>query len=135
MLKERIKNDLIEAMKNGDKEKRDLLRFVSAQIKQKEIDEKKELTDNEIISVIKKELKQTAEVRAIADSDELIRREEYLNKYIPTQLSEAAIYAVVSEYKIGNSDMKLAMKELMAKYGSVADKKILSETIRKVYSA
>lgn len=135
MLKERIKNDLIQAMKNGDKEKRDLLRFVSAQIKQKEIDEKKELNDNEVISVIKKELKQTAEVRAIADSDELIRREEYLNKYIPTQLSEAAIYAIVFEYKVKNSDMKLAMKELMAKYGTIADKKVLSETIRKVYSA
>lgn len=133
MLKDKIQQDMIKAMKEKKKDERDLLRFVMSRIKQKEVDERKELFDTDVLAVIRREIKQTAEARKIADTDELKWREEFMKKYLPQQLSEGAIYQIVSEYKIGHPDMKTAMKELMAKYGDVADRKTLSETIRKVY--
>lgn len=133
MLKDKIKADMIKAMKAQEKDERDLLRFVMAQIKQKEVDDRKELTDSEVLAIIRREIKQTVEARKIADTTELRWREDFLNRYLPQQLSEAAIYGIVSEYKVGHPNMKDAMKELMRKYGDVADRKVLSDTIRKVY--
>ena len=134
MLKNLLQSNLIIAMKTKDKDRRDLLRFIMAQIKQKEVDERIELTDSDVLAIIRREIKQTEEARKIADTSELQWRVEFLMTYLPQQLSEAAIYQIVSEYKTGQPDMKIAMKELMSKYGDVADRKILSSTIKKVFS-
>lgn len=134
MLKKRIQEDMVKAMKAGEKEKRDLLRFIMAQIKQSEVDTRADLTESDVLAVIRREIKQSEEARSIADTEQLKWRVDFLKGYLPQQLSEAAIYQIVSEYKIGQSDMRTAMKELMAKYGDVADRKVLSNTIKRVYA-
>lgn len=133
-LKELIKTDMIKAMKDKNTKERDLLRFIMAQIKQVEVDQRKELVDSDVYAIIRREIKQTEDARLVADTEELQWRVSYLKNYLPPQLSEGAIYQLVSEYKIGQPNIKVAMKELMSKYGDVSDRKILSETIRRVYA-
>jgi len=57
-----LQDDLKQAMKDKNIVTRDILRFVISQIKNKEIDTQKPLTDDEIIKIIKKEVKQIDEV-------------------------------------------------------------------------
>jgi len=57
-----LQNALKQAMKDKNIVTRDILRFVISQIKNKEIDTQKSLTDDEIIKIIKKEVKQIDEV-------------------------------------------------------------------------
>ena len=62
MMIDTLKDALKQAMKDKNIVTRDILRFVISQIKNKEIDTQKSLTDDEIIKVIKKEVKQIDEV-------------------------------------------------------------------------
>ena len=52
LLKEKLQNDLKEAMKNKDNAKRDTIRFLMSALKQIEVDERKELSDADIIKII-----------------------------------------------------------------------------------
>ena len=58
LLKAKLQDDLKEAMKNKDNEKRDAIRFLMSALKQIEVDERKELSDADIIKIIQKSLKQ-----------------------------------------------------------------------------
>ena len=57
MLRQKLQDDQITALKSGDKTKLEILRFILAQIKNKEIDKKSELNDEEALTVIKKVVK------------------------------------------------------------------------------
>ncbi len=57
-LKTRLQNDLKEAMKSKDNFKRDAIRFLMSALKQIEVDERKELSDADIVKIIQKSLKQ-----------------------------------------------------------------------------
>lgn len=57
-LKERLMADLKEAMKNKDKLRKDVITMVRAAIKQKEVDERVELDDSDILDIISKQLKE-----------------------------------------------------------------------------
>src|SRR6187200_3439435 len=58
MLKDRINTELKDAMRAGDTRKRDALRLLTAALKQKEVDERKDLGDAEVVAVIEKMIKQ-----------------------------------------------------------------------------
>lgn len=101
-LTEQIKADLITAMKARDAKTLDVLRMLSASMKNKAIEMKRELEDAEVIAVIKSDLKklQDALVDFVsAAREDLITKSkeeiEILKKYLPPEMSEEELEAKV----------------------------------------
>ena len=131
-----------DAMKAGDKLKLSTLRMLIAAIKQKEIDTRTELSDDEVISIIEKQVQQrleSAEQYKSAGRDELFVKEsqeaEILTKYLPEKMSEEEVAEMIEKIM---SDMgEVTMKEmgnLMAtlknQAGSKIDMKLASQMVR-----
>ena len=134
-LKEQLKADMKEAMRNKEITKRDTIRFLNAAIKQIEVDERRDLDDTEIIKLIQKAIKQRDEAASqfkAAGREDLYDTEmaqaEVLREYLPKQLTqeelEAQIKTIIEEVKatsmkdigkvMGSATKKLAVL-LMAK--------------------
>src|SRR5665213_1831182 len=103
-LKERLTDDMKAAMKGGAKERLGVIRLVNAAIKQREVDERIQLDDAQVLAVIEKMLKQRrdsiTQFRAAARED-LASKEEFevsvIQTYLPAQLSAAEIDAIISK--------------------------------------
>ena len=103
-LKARIQEDVKSAMRAGEKEKLAAIRMITAAIKQREVDERIELDDAQVLSVIEKMSKQRresiAQFKAGGRAD-LVAKEEaelaLLASYMPAQLSEAELDALIGE--------------------------------------
>ena len=103
-LKEQITNDMKAAMKSGDKERLGVIRLILAGIKQREVDERIELDDAQVLAVIEKMIKQRrdsiSQFRAAARED-LATKEEFevgvIQGYMPAQLSDADIDAIIAK--------------------------------------
>jgi uncharacterized protein YqeY len=103
-LKERITEDMKAAMRASEKERLSTIRLVQAAIKQREVDERITLDDAQVLTVLEKMVKQRKESIAqfeqggrkdLADKE---RQEiELLKAYLPTQLSDAEIDALIRE--------------------------------------
>lgn len=103
-LKDRIKADMITAMKAKDKDHLGLIRMLQAAIKQKEIDERILLDDTAVIAVIEKMIKQRREsAKQYEDGHrpELAAKEiqeiHLLETYMPNPLSENELNALIKE--------------------------------------
>ena len=95
MLKELIKQDMIKFMKEKNKEAVTTIRMVNGAIKNKEIELKRDLTDDEVVTVVNKEVKQYNESLefAVQKGDETAIQTiknaiELLSTYLPEQLSD-----------------------------------------------
>ena len=104
ILKSRLQSDMKSSMKSGDKNRLLVIRTILAAIKQIEVDERIELDDPRIISVLDKMAKQRREsisMFAVAARDDLIKIEEsellIINEYLPEALSEAEIIKLVEQ--------------------------------------
>jgi len=103
-LRERITDDMKNAMRSGDKDRLGLIRMLQAAIKQREVDERITLDDGQTLSVIEKMIKQRREsvvqfeLGARAD---LVAKEtaeiSVLSDYLPAQLSGAELDALIQE--------------------------------------
>ena len=139
---EQINNELKEAMKSGDKFKLSVLRMLKASLQTEQINKKGELTDDDILAVIKKQVK----VRT-ASRDEYLsyKREdlasdldkeiEILKAYLPEELSEEEIDKIISDVFLevkpeSMKDMGLIMKKLTPMIGSRADMSEVSKKVR-----
>lgn len=105
LLKERLQNDLKEAMKNKDNTKRDAIRFLMSALKQIEVDERKELNDADIIKIIQKSLKQREDSMIAfkeAHREDLYEKElaeaTLLKAYLPEQLSDDALKTIIQKH-------------------------------------
>jgi len=103
-LKARINDDLKAAMRGGDSRRRDTLRLLLAALKQREVDERKELSDGDIVAVVEKLMKQRRESIAQFEKggrQDLVQSEGYeldvLQAYMPQALSDAEIAAAIAE--------------------------------------
>ena len=103
-LRDRITEDMKTAMRSGDKERLGHVRMLQAAIKQREVDERIVLDDTQVISVIEKMVKQRREAIAQFEAGgraDLVARENAeigtLQAYLPTQLTEAEIDALIAE--------------------------------------
>ena len=114
-LKQRINDDVKTAMRNKDKERLGTLRLITAAIKQKEVDERIELNDDQVLGVLEKMIKQhkdSIEQYENAGRSELADKEKaelvIIQEYMPAQLSEAEITALIDEAiaETGASEMK-----------------------------
>jgi hypothetical protein len=103
-LKSRIQEDMKSAMRAAAKERLGTIRMLMAAIKQREVDERIELDDLQILSVIDKMVKQRRESIAQFEAggrQDLVAREseelKQLSDYLPAQLSDAELDALISE--------------------------------------
>jgi len=121
-MKNRILEDLKNAMKSQDKETLSTLRMLKGAIQLDEIDKKRELSDDEIIGVISKQIKTRKEsvtqfeAAGRADLSEKTNSEiNILSKYMPEELSLGELNKIISEVfeKIKPTSMK-DMKDIMA---------------------
>lgn len=131
---EQIRAEMVTAMKNKDKDRKETLSMLLAALKNKAIDKRADLTEAEEFEVIQKEIKQTKETMELAPADRTDIREAcekrlaVLNEFAPKQMSEDEIQAVIDEVlaalgidKPTPSDKGKIMKELMPKVKGKAD--------------
>ena len=102
-LKERIQEDVKAAMRAGEKERLATLRMILAGIKQREVDERIQLDDAQVISVLEKMIKSRKESVVHFEAGgraDLVARESaeiaLLQNYLPSQLSAAEIDALIA---------------------------------------
>ncbi|MGF6495387.1 uncharacterized protein YqeY [Luteibacter sp. 621] len=101
-LKAKITDDMKAAMKGGEKDRLAVIRLIQAQIKQREVDERIELDDTQVLAVLEKMQKQrrdSIEQYDKAGRDDLASVERYemtvIDAYLPTKLSDAELDALV----------------------------------------
>ncbi len=138
MLKEQLSNDLKVAMKEKNIDKKNTITLLRAAIKQVEVDERKDLSDEDIHPIIQKEIR--LREKALVDFEkaqrtdltEQAKREiEILRAYLPAQLSEAEIITIVEETRreVGN-EMGPLMKALKARLNGRADMALVNKIVR-----
>lgn len=147
-IKEQLTADMKEAMKSHDKDRLSVIRFVRGAIRQAEIDGgHKELSDEDVIGVISKEVKMrkdSIEEFKKGGREDLVAKTQaeidVLMPYLPAQLSEDEIRALVKEAveKTGAStpkDMGKVMGMLMPKVKGRADGKLVNTIVRSMLQA
>jgi len=132
-LKARINDDVKAAMRAGDARRRDALRLLLAAVKQREVDERRELTDADVVSVIDRMTKQRRESIAQFEKggrQDLAQNEQFelelLQGYMPQALSDAEIATAVAEAISATgakapADMGKVMAALKGKLAGRAD--------------
>jgi uncharacterized protein YqeY len=103
-LKARITEDMKNAMRSGEKDRLGLIRMLQAGIKQREVDERIQLDDAQVLSVIDKMIKQrkdSVEQFRAGGREDLVAKESaeiaWLNAYLPAQLSDAELDALIKD--------------------------------------
>lgn len=132
-LLEQLNKDMIEAMKNKDSFSLGVIRMAKGAIQLEGINKKKELTDEDIVSVISKQIKmrndsiaEFAKANRVDLVEQNKKEIEILNKYMPEQLSFEEVNKILDEAftKINptsSKDMGLIMKEVSPKLKGKAD--------------
>lgn len=139
---EKIQKDYIWAMKNKEILKKSALNYLIAQIKNKKIELQRDPNDEEIVALIKKEVKSLNEAISFLEKankpEELQEEKEkklILESYLPATLDEeqtkALIVATISKLKITNlkTQRGLLMKEIMATHKAELDTALLNSLI------
>ena len=143
-LRTQINNDVKEAMKAKDTVKRDSLRLLTSAFKQIEVDERKDLSDEEVMAIITKQVKQRQDSITQfteAGRDDLADKEKvevsYFMAYMPAQLTaselEQKIQAIIQ--KVGATSMKDMGKVMGAASKELAgttNGKAINETVKKL---
>ena len=139
---EQLEKDMIEAMKNHEKERLAVIRAVKAGLKQEQIDHKKEINDELLIDVVNRQVKMRKE--SIVEFEKGNRQDlvdqtqaeiDILMNYLPEQLSEEEVLKIIDEIFAevkpeSQKDMGRVMKEANAKLKGKADMKTVSNIIR-----
>jgi len=139
---EEVRNEMIAAMKAGDKETKESLSLLLSALKNKAIDKREELTGEEETQVILKEIKQTKETLEMTPEDrtdiiiECKNRIAILEKFAPKMMSEDeikdVITAVLTDLSLdapATKDKGKIMKELMPKVKGKADGKLVNQLL------
>ena len=145
-LKERITEDMKAAMRASEKERLLTIRMVQAAIKQREVDERIELDDAQVVAVLEKMVKQRRESIVAFEQGgraDLAEKEmseiTLLQAYLPTQLSAAEVDALIKEAIASTGatsmkDMGKVMGAVKAKAAGRADMGAVSASIKAALS-
>lgn len=140
-MNEQIANDLKNAMKSGDKFQLSVLRMLKSALQLEAISKKHELTDDEVISVIKKQVKtrkdsiiEFQKYNKTAEVEKLEEEIKILDTYLPAEMTEDEIKKVIDEvFKELNptsmKDMGGVMKKLNEKITN-ADMSLVSKLVK-----
>ena len=139
---EEVRAQMVAAMKNKDKERKETLSMLLAALKNKAIDKRADLTKAEENEVIKKEIKQTQETMDLAPADredikeECAQRLAVLKEFAPEEMSEEQIRAEINEVlkNLGiteptGKDKGKIMKELMPRVKGRADGALVNRLV------
>lgn len=141
-LAEKLVSDMKEAMKNGEKQRLNTIRQLRSQIKNAQIDSGEELDDAGITKVLNsaaKKRRDAMEMYKKGGRDDLFAIEEaelaIIQTYLPKQLDEAEIAAIVAEVisetgANGPADFGKVMKGTMARTKGLADGKLVQQMVR-----
>ena len=146
-LKAKLTDDMKAAMKGGDKDRLATIRLINAAIKQREVDERIQLDDAQVLSVLEKMLKQRRDSITqfeAAGRTDLADKEKaevaVIQDYLPAQMTpaevDAAITAAIAESSAtGPKDMGKVMGLAKAKVAGRTDMGKLSELVKAKLSA
>jgi uncharacterized protein YqeY len=141
-LKTRIQEDVKHAMRAHERERLAVLRLVTAAIKQKEVDERVELGDEQVLAVLDKMAKQRREsIEQFhgAGRDDLAEKEQYeldlIQGYLPEPLGEEELQALIrsaieEQGASGMRDMGKVMNALRGQVQGRADMKAVSQAVK-----
>lgn len=143
-LKEQLKEDLKTAMRDKEVVKRDSIRAINTMIKQIEVDERRELDDEEVIKLIQRGIKQREEAITQykgAGRDDLVQKEQeqvdvfmlYLPKQLTDEELESGMKEIIAETGATSmKDMGKVMGMATKKFAGVADGKRINEMVKKL---
>lgn len=139
---EEVRSQMMTAMKNKDKERKESLSMLLSALKNKAIDKRADLTQAEEFEVVKKEIKQTKETMELAPADRTDIKEEcekrlaVYQEFAPEEMSEEAIRAQVEEVlsvlgiiEPTGKDKGKIMKELMPRVKGKADGGLVNKIV------
>ena len=133
MLKSQLIEDMKAAMKSGDKARRGVIRLINSAIKQREVDERIELDDTQVLVVLEKMVKQRRdsidqfEKAGRQDLADIEKAEvEVIQNYLPEPFSEEEVASIVDEVIASTGaesmkDMGKVMGQLKSKLQGRAD--------------
>lgn len=143
---DKIKKDLINSMKEQDKFKLSVLRMLKSSIQKEEINKKSELTDDEVLNVIKREVKvrkvsleEYLEYNRNDLADNLQKEIDILKTYLPEELSHEELLKIIDEqFHIINpmcmKDMGKVIKAVSSIVGTRADMSEVSKIVKEKIS-
>ncbi|KRG62979.1 glutamyl-tRNA amidotransferase [Stenotrophomonas terrae] len=141
-LKQQLTEDMKAAMKGGDKHSLGVIRLINAAIKQREVDERIELTDADVIAVLDKMVKQRKDSVTqfeAANREDLaaIERDEIvvIERYVPAKMGEAEIQAAITAAMAETgaasaADIGKLMGVLKPKLAGKADMGLVSKLVK-----
>lgn len=138
----KLTEDLKVAMRSGDTDRRDILRLLRSAVRNKEIELRREATDDDIVAVIEAEIKQrrdSIEAYSKANREDLVEAEQseldLLEDYLPEDRKPISeddlrnlVQQAVSELGLSSpADMRTLMPELIQRTSGRADNRLLSK--------
>ncbi len=141
-IKARLTEDMKAAMKSGDKARLGVIRLLLAALKQKEVDERITLTDDDVLGILTKQAKQRRESIAqfeAAKRQDLVDAEQaelvIIESYLPAQLGEADVRAVIQAEisalgATGAAQMGAVMNAVRGKLAGRADMTRVSQWVK-----
>ena len=144
MLKEKLMEDLKEAMKEKQVLRKNVVQMIRAAILQVEKDKQIELDENQVLEIIAKEAKKRKDSLGDYEKsgrqdliDQVNKEIEIISEYLPKQLSKEEISEIVKQVieETGATtikDMGKVMKSAKEKIGAAADGKAINEAVREL---
>ena len=137
-----VRAEMVAAMKNKDKERKDTLSMLLAALKNKAIDKQADLSEEEENEVVKKEIRQTKDTMDMAPEDredikeQCRKRIEVLSEFAPEEMNEDAIRSIINEVirELGietpsAKDKGKIMKDLLPKVKGKADGALVNKIV------
>ena len=143
---EKITKDLTEAMKAKDTFRTSVLRMLKSALKNEEINKKNPLTDDEVLAIIKKQVKtrkdsmnEYASYNRMDLADSLQKEIDILNEYLPEELSDEELEKIVKETitKVKAESIKqmgMVIKTISSEYGARCDMAKVSKLVKEKLS-
>jgi uncharacterized protein YqeY len=141
-LKEQIRSDMKDAMRAGEKDRLSVIRMLLAAIQTREIETREDLSDNDVMQIVEKQIKQRKDsARQFTDAGredraaQELSEGEMLQTYLPEQLSEAELESMLNEVLAttgasGMKDMGKVMAALRDQAQGQADMGTLSALVK-----
>ncbi len=141
-MNDKIKEDLVKSMKEQDKFKTSVLRMLKSAIQTEKINKNKDLTDDEIILVIKKQIKirtssleEYEKYNRLDLANDLKKEIDILNTYLPADLTDDELNKIIDDVfeKLKPSsikDMGKTIKEISSIVGARADMSLVSKIVK-----
>ena len=140
MLRQQISDQMKAAMKTRDANRLVVLRFIWSEIKNREIDLKHELNDEEVVDILRREVKrrvESIEQYKQGGRMDIVEKEQaelpVINGFLPQLMSPAEVDEVVQKVlpTLENRDFGQVMRAVMAQVKGKADGKVVSEAVNK----